>query len=132
MYFHEHAIDPGSHRRARQQRNELRLASAHRRTTVVRLSRRQLHRVCRIENHGRELAHNRQGPHIDHEIVVPKARAALGQEYLGVPGVLAFLYRVTHVPGRNELTLLNVHNTPTERRCYNQISLTAQEGWDLN
>jgi hypothetical protein len=126
--FHEHAVHARRHRRARQHRDKLRLASAHRGLIFIAMrSRRQLHRMRRVKHHRRELAHDGQRPHIHHQIVVAETRSTLGQKHLAVAGIAALCDRVLHVPGRNELPLLDVHRTPAQRRRHDQIGLPAEK-----
>ena len=64
--------------------------------------------MSRVENDGRELAHDGERAHVDHKIVVAEARSALSHKYAIVSRRPAFLDYMLHVPGRNELALLYV------------------------
>ncbi len=54
------------------------------------------------------LAHDREAAHIDHEIVVPKTGSALRQENVLVSGSTSLVDGVSHIPGCEELPLLDV------------------------
>jgi hypothetical protein len=58
-----------------------------------------------------------QGPHVDDQIVVPQT------PYLG--------HRMGHVPGGDELPLLEVDGPAAAGRCSQEVRLPAEEGWDL-
>jgi hypothetical protein len=87
---------------------------------VIGLRRRQLHRMRRIENHRRKLAHDRQRTHIDDEIVVAETRSALREKNLRVARIAAFLDRVPHIPRRDKLAFLNVDRAPAQRGSDNK------------
>ncbi len=104
------AVDACRHRRASEQRDELRLPTAYGLSVVVAMrGRGQLHGVSGVENHGRELPHDGERAHVDHQIVVAEARAALGDEDALVAGSATLFDGVPHVPGRDELAFLDVH-----------------------
>ena len=69
VHFQENAIHAGGDGRSHQQGNELWLAATDRALAVAG-RRRQLHGVSCVEHHGRELAHDGQPAHVDHEIVI--------------------------------------------------------------
>ena len=84
-----------------------------------------------IEDHGRELAHDGQRTHVDHQIVVAEAAAALGQEDTLAARIANLLDRMTHVPGRNELSLLDVDCAAALPRGDQQVSLAAEKCGNL-
>src|SRR6516164_7640933 len=85
----------------------------------------------RVENHGRELAHDGERAHIHDQIVVSKAGAALGDEDAVVARLAAFLHSVFHVPRRDELAFLDVDHAFAERGRDDQVGLAPEEGGDL-
>jgi len=108
--FHEHSVYPGCDCGTGQHWNELRLPAAN--GGLISISRGcggQLHRMRRIKNHWCKLAHDSQRSHVHNQIVVPKAGAALGNEYPVISCLAALLDRMFHVPGRNELAFLDIH-----------------------
>src|SRR5271165_2801845 len=87
--------------------------------------------MSRVKNHGRKLSHDGERAHVDNQIVVPEAGSALGDQYAVVPGHAAFFDCVLHVPRRNELPFLNIHRPLAHGGGHDQISLAAEEGWNL-
>src|SRR5579872_1977242 len=87
--------------------------------------------MCCVKNHWSKLAHDRQRPHVHHEIVVSKTRTALRQDDARVPRVLALFDRMAHIPGSDELPLLDIDHAAAQRGCDHQIGLPAQKRWDL-
>src|SRR5258708_21049957 len=85
----------------------------------------------RVKHNRRELAHDGERAHVHHQIVVAETRSTLGHKHLTIPGIAALVDGVLHVPGRNELSLLDVHRTPGERRRHDQVGLAAEEGRNL-
>src|ERR1700730_18319597 len=85
----------------------------------------------RVKHYRRELAHDGERAHVHDQIVVAETRSALGNKRLTIPGIAALVDRVLHVPGRNELSLLDVHRTPGKRRRHNELGLAAEEGRNL-
>ncbi len=70
---------------------------------------RLLHRMGGVEHHRiAGLGHDRQGAHVGDQRVVAEAHAALAQQDVLVAGLGHFLGHVLHVPGRQELALLDV------------------------
>ena len=91
----------------------------------------KLHRVRRVEDHRRELAHDGQRAHVHHQIVVAERGAALGEKDALAAGLADFLDRMTHVPRRDELAFLDVHGAAALARRDQQIGLAAEEGGNL-
>ena len=77
------------------------------------------------------LRKDRQRAHVGDERVVAEGRAALGDEHVRVAGAGDLGDDVRHVPGREELALLDVDGRAGLRRGDQQIGLAAQEGRDL-
>src|SRR5664279_3714494 len=129
----EYAVHARCNRRPRQQGNEFGLTSTLLSALVAirNPGRRQLDGMRGVEHHWRELSHDRQRPHVDHEIVVAERGATLGHKDLLTPGFLDFLHRMPHVPWRNKLSLLDVDGASALRRSYQKIGLAAKKRWNL-
>jgi hypothetical protein len=117
--FDEDAVDPGRDSRRGHRLDELRLAGRH---AVA--GPRELQAVRHVV-HDRvaERAQQREGAHVDDEVVVPEAVAAFGHEDPRVAGLDDLVDRVAHVSGREELPLLDVHHAAGARRGHEQIGL---------
>src|SRR4029077_2314613 len=85
----------------------------------------------RVENDRRELAHDGERTHVDNQVVVAEAGAALGDEDALVARGVALVDRMLHVPGRDELALFDVDHALAERRGDDQVGLAAEEGGNL-
>ena len=86
-----------------------------------------------VEDHGRSglARHDRQRPHVDDERIVAEARPPLGDEHVAGAGVVELRDDVLHVPGREELPLLDIDRPPGARRRDQKVGLAAEEGGDL-
>ena len=125
--FPEEAVDAGRHRRPRQRADELALSGGGGAGAA-----RQLHRVSGVEDHrAAGLAHDRQGAHVDHQVVVAEGGAALGEEDVAVAGRFQLADRVLHVPRGEELPFLDVDDLPGGAGRGQQIGLPAEERRDL-
>jgi len=124
--FDEETVDACGDGGAGQQGNELGLAAA---DTVGR--RRLLNRVCGVEDDRRKVTHDGERTEIDDKVVVAEARAALGKEDPLVSGGTDFLDAVAHIPGGNELALLDVDGAAGAAGSDQQVSLAAEESRDL-
>ena len=131
MHFQEDTIHASSDRRTRQHRDELGLTAADGRTPLVDLRRGQLDGMRRVENYGRELTHDRERAHVDDQIVVSEAGAALREKDLRVAGFAALLYRMPHVPRRNKLSFLDIDGAAAERGRDHEVGLAAEKGGNL-
>ena len=130
--FHENSVDAGGNGCPRQDGNEFGLAAADRGLISVSVRRRrQLHRMRRVENDRRDLAHDGQRAHVHDQIVVSELDAALGKKHLVVACLATLCDRVLHVPGRNELAFLDVDGAAAERGGDEQIGLAAQKCGNL-
>ena len=86
----------------------------------------------RIEDHRRAgRGEHRQRAHVGDERVVAKRCAALGEEHIRIAGARDLGDDVLHVPGRQELPLLDVHDAACLGGGDEQISLAAEKGRDL-
>ena len=54
-------------------------------------------------------AHDRQGAHIDHQIIVTKTCATFHQHDLLATSPTHFIDRVFHIPGGDELTFFDIN-----------------------
>ncbi len=71
-------------------------------------------------------AHHRERAHVDDEVVVAEARAALGDDHARVAGIDDLRDGVAHVVGREELALLDVHDAPGPRGRDEQVGLAER------
>ena len=127
MGLDEDAGDADRHGRARQHRHEAPLAAARRP-----LPSRLLHRMGRVEDHRRaRLGEDRQRAHVGDERVVAERHAALGDQDVRVARADDLGDHVLHVPGREELPLLDVDRLAGRGRREQKIGLAAEEGRDL-
>ncbi len=128
MGFDEHAGDADGDRGTRQHRHEFALA-ARRSTLAAGL----LHRMGGVEDHGRagRARQDRQRAHVGDQRVVAERGAALGHQHIAVAGAGDLGDDIGHVPGRQELPLLDVDDLAGRRRRQQQIGLPAQERRDL-
>ena len=128
MRLDEHAGDADRDRGARQHRHEFALA-ARRGALPARL----LHRMRGVEDHRRAgvAGQDRQRAHVGDQRVVAERGAALGHQHVAVAGAGDFRDHVLHVPGRQELALLDVDGLAGFRRGDQQVGLPAQERRDL-
>jgi hypothetical protein len=124
--FQEDAVDAGGNGGAREYGDELRLAAG----DTVR-SGGCLHGVRAVEDDGGERAHDGERAHVDDEIVIAEAGAALGEEDAGVAGGGDLFNGVLHVLGRDELSLLHVDGATGSSGGDEQVGLTAEEGGNL-
>src|SRR5678815_4270084 len=85
----------------------------------------------RVKNYRRDLAHNGERSHIDDQIVVAEAGAALGEKNFVVTCLAALRDRMLHVPRGDELTFLDIDGAPAERGRNDEVRLAAQERGDL-
>jgi len=126
MDFKEESVNAGRDGGAREERNELRLSAT---DTVGR--RGLLHGMCAVEDDGGERAHSREAAKIHYKIVVAEAGATLGEKDAPVAGGANFFDGVGHVPGGDELALLDIDGAPGFCGGDEQVGLTAEEGGDL-
>ena len=121
------AGDADRHRGAREHRHELALAAAGAAEAA-----RLLHRVGRVE-HDRPAGRGelRQRTHVGHQRVVAEADAALaGEDAVGAEA-LELGGDLLHVPGGQELALLDVDRPAGLGAGAQQVGLAAEEGRDL-
>src|SRR3954471_23723875 len=127
MGLHEHAGYTGRNRRAREHRDELALPAG-----GGALPAGKLHRMRGIEHHREAgVAHRSEAAHVDDQVVVAEAEAALADEKLLVAGARRLLHHVLHFPGREELALLDVERLALLRGAADEIRLPAEEGGRL-
>ncbi|MCU1319755.1 MAG: hypothetical protein JWP98_1273 [Edaphobacter sp.] len=91
--------------------------------------------VGAVEDDGREGAHDRKRTHVDDEVVVAEAGAALGEGDAVAAALADLLDGVAHVEGGYELALLHVDSPAVLvcglGGCDEEIGLAAEEGGDL-
>ena len=106
MCLHEHPCDTRRDRGAGEHWNELALAAR-----SAAQSTRKLHGMCRIEYHRTAGgAHDRQGTHIGHQVVISERCTALAHEYVVAAARLACLgNHIEHILRSEELALFDVH-----------------------
>src|SRR5438045_9414942 len=126
MDFEEYSIHARGDRGAREKWDELGLAAA---DAIGR--RGLLHGVGAVKHDRRHLSHYGKSPVVHHQRVVAEAGAALSEKHALVAGGADLFYRVRHVPGSDELPLLDVDGTAGLAGCYQQIGLAAKERGNL-
>jgi len=124
--FEKDAVDPGGDSSAGEHGNELGLASG---DSVGR--RGGLDGVGAVEDDRGEGAHGRQRAHVDDEVVVAEAGSALGEGDTLVAALANLLDGVPHVPGGDELALLDVDGASGLGGGDQQVGLATEEGGDL-
>ena len=120
------AINARRYRGAGKQGNELGLAAAD--STGCRGL---LHGVGAVKDYWGELAHDGKGAVVDDQRVVAEAGPTFGEEDALIAGGTHFFKRVSHVPRRHELALLDVYGTASFAGGYEEVSLAAEEGGNL-
>ena len=127
MYLHEEPVTSGSGGCTGQRDNELALSGRGRPCPAG-----QLYAMRGIEDDRvAEPTHEREGAHVDHEIVEAEGRPPFGQDDLVRAALLELVHDVPHIPGRQELTFLDVHDATCLGRRDQEIGLAAQERRDL-
>ena len=92
-----------------------------------------LHAVGGVEDDRiSELLHLRDGGHVDDEGVVAECRSPLAEHYLPVPSGFDLFGHIPHVPGCQELGLLDVDDASGPSGGQKQICLPAKESGDLD
>ncbi len=125
--LHEDRRDTHGNGGARQDRHELALAAGR-----GALPARLLHRMGGVEHHGISgIGEDRQRAHVADQRVVAEGNAALAGEHVVVAGGGTFRDDVLHVPGRQELPLLDVDRAAGLRCRDQEIGLAREEGRDL-
>lgn len=84
-----------------------------------------------VEDDGGEAAHDGERAHIDYEVVVAEAGAALGEGDAGIAGVADLFDGVAHVEGCYELAFFHVDSLAGFGGGDEQVGLAAEEGRDL-
>ena len=78
-----------------------------------------------------ELAHDHDGAHIHHEVVVPEGGAPLGEEYLRITGGFDLAGDGSHILRGYEGAFLNIDGLSRTARRKGQIGLAAEKGRNL-
>ena len=76
-------------------------------------------------------AHHRKGAHVDDEVVIAEARAALGHDDARVAGVDDLRDGVAHVVGREKLALLDVDDAAGFRGRDDEVGLPGEKRRNL-
>ncbi len=128
MRLDEHARDAQADGGARHDRSEFALAAG-----TGALAARLLHRMRRIHDHRPAgPRHDRQAAHVGDKGVVAKADPTFRQQDAPVAGAGDLVGDVGHVPGGQELALLDVHRRPRLAGGQQKIGLPRQERRDLD
>ncbi len=128
MDFHEDRIDAGGNAGGCQRLDVLRQAGGH---AVARA--RQLQAVRHVEDDRvAQLAQHRERPHVNDQVVVAEADAALRHEHALVAGRRDLGDGMAHVVRRQKLSLLDIDDGPRARGGNEEIRLTRQKRRDLN
>ena len=92
-----------------------------------------LHRMGGVEDHGRAggSREDRQRAHVGDERVVAEGDATLRHQHIAVASARHFGDDVGHIPGRQELALLDVDHAAGCGGGGEEIGLPAEEGRDL-
>ena len=123
MGLHEQARDTGGHGRAGEHGNEFALSAR-----GISLAARQLHGVRGVEHHGTAGgAHHRERAHVRHQVVVAEREAALAHQDLAVAGGARLVDDVLHLPGTQELALLDVDGLALRAGRDDEVRLSAQK-----
>ena len=127
MCLGEDRRHPRRNSTARQHRREFALP-ARGRPQPARL----LHRMGRVEHHRIAcLTHHRQRPHVADQCVIAKARPAFRQQDAVIARRGDLLRHCRHVPGRKELALFHIDDSPRPPRGQQQVRLAAKKGRNL-
>ena len=127
MHFDEQPIDARRDGRRRERLDVFRLPG---RDAVA--CARQLQAVRRIINDRiAERSQHRKRAHVDDQVVVAEAEAALGDEHLRVARFDDLGNRVLHVGGREKLPLLQIDRPPGLRRGHDEVGLPRKERGNL-
>ena len=121
------AIAPGPYRGARQDRSQLTVAAG-----PVTRSAWTLHGVGGVKNYLKiQLLHPVNRAHIGHQVIVAEGGAAFGHKERTATSTLQFRSDVFHIPRREKLSFFNVDDAPACSCRDNEVSLTAEEGGNL-
>ena len=129
MGFQEQAGDADGQAGAGQVRHLL-AAAARSGATGIAL----LQRVRDVEDDRQVVAgllHDAKAQHVDHQVVVAEARAAVAQDQLVVARFLEFFDDIGHLARAQKLRLLDVDDFTRFRQGHDQVRLARQEGGQL-
>src|SRR5262245_9388797 len=88
----------------------------------------KLQGVSHVEDDGHaKSAHDREGTHVDDEVVITEGRPAFSQQQLLTTDFPNFVDDISRVLRREKLPLLDVDRTTRPRGSENQIRLPAKE-----
>src|SRR6266852_6703082 len=127
MNLGEQRVDSGGGRGARQGGHKLPLPGS-----FAVAGGGKLHRMRRIEaDRQAGLAHDWESAHVNDEIVVAEAGAALGDKHVSISNRMRFFNRVDDVSRSDELALLEVDRAPGAGGRLDQVGLPAKKCRDL-
>ena len=123
MRFHEHARHARGDRGTREHGHELALPARRRALPAG-----QLHRMRGIE-HDRAIRAAQHGEctHVRDQIVIAEAEAPLADHHLRIAGGAGLVDHILHFPGREKLTLLDVHRLALRGRGHDEVRLPAEK-----
>ncbi len=88
--------------------------------------------MSRIEHNRRtKSCHDRQGTHIGNKRIIAERNAAFCRQHIGIAAFRDLGKNILHVPRRQKLALLDVHDASSLCRSDQQIGLTAEERRNL-
>ena len=123
MHFHEKAVRSRGSGGARERARELRRAAG-----LLPFAAGLLHRMRDVVDHRRaESADDREGAHVDDEVLIAERRAALRDEDALVPDFASLVQNVLRLLGRKELALLHADRFSGARRGGDEIGLPAEK-----
>src|SRR4030095_11956577 len=92
----------------------------------------QLQAVSHIEHYrASERSHDGERPKVHDQVVIPKRSSTLGKEKPIAAGLACLVHNVLHLPGREKLSLLYIHDSACPGRGNNQVGLSAEKRWNL-
>ncbi len=125
--FEKEPIDAGGDSRAGQRFDEFGLAAAGMAQAAGNLD-----GVSDVVDDGvAELLEDREGAHVDDEVVVAERGSALSEDNVGIAGGGDFFGNVAHIPWGEELGLLDIDDASGFRGGEEKIGLAREEGGDL-
>ncbi len=119
VHFEEDAVNARCDTGARERLDVFRLSG---RDAVASTGQLQAVRHVEDDRHAQR-PHHRERPHVDDKVVIPETGAAFGDEDVRVARVDDFRDHVFDIVGREELSLLHVHDPAGPRRGDEQIGL---------
>lgn len=127
MNFEKQAVYADRNGRPGESRNKLALPPGRTSCTA-----RQLDRMRRIEDDRHpDLAQHDERTHVRNQVLVAKAGPAFGDQHLGASHRARLFHHVLHLPGREELALLEVRGLAGCRDGDDEVGLAAEKSRGL-